>query len=115
MNKLLLTALLAVIISSCDKSATVANEDPIPVADFRISNSVAPDAVIDGDAIQIVNNSQHAQTYEWDFGDGVVSAERTPAGVSLRRCPRTQDIRLTVRTRTGRTATIIRTITVRCR
>lgn len=103
------------IITGCNKTANVANEDPIPTAEFRINNTVADDVVLEGTVISITNTSRNAESYEWDFGNGVVYTDRTPSGVVLRQCPRTQQIRLLVRTRNGRTATVIRTITVRCR
>ena len=115
MNKLLVTLLFAVLISGCNKSGNVANEDPIPTAEFRINNTVADDVVLDGTTIDIVNNSQNGHSFEWDFGDGRIITDRTPTGVVLRNCPRTVQVRLVVRTRNGRTATIIRTITIRCR
>src|SRR5687768_15612624 len=115
MYKLLTTIFFAVIIAGCNKSANVQTEDPLPTADFSINNTVAENTVIEGSVIEIVNNSQNGDTYEWDFGNGTISTDRTPTGVTLRNCPRTQQIRLIVRTRRGRVATIIRTITVRCR
>ena len=118
MNKLLLSVLLAVVISGCNKTGNdenAANNDPTPTASFMIKNTVAAETVLEGSAIDLQNTSQNADSYEWDFGNGMVSTERTPVGIVLRQCPRTQEIRLVVRTRRGRTATQIRTINVRCR
>ena len=118
MKKLLIPILFAVIISGCNKagkSENTINDDPIPTASFRITNTVADETILEGSAINFENNSQYADSYEWDFGNGMMSAERTPVGIILRNCPRTQEIRLIVRTRRGRSATHIRTINVRCR
>ena len=118
MNKLLISILFAVVISGCNKagkSENTYNDDPIPTASFKINNMVADETVLEGTAIEFENNSQNADTYEWNFGDGTLSAERTPVGIIYRQCPGVREIRLVVRTRRGRTATIIRTINVRCR
>jgi PKD repeat protein len=104
-----------VLITSCKKSGTTATSDPEPVANFTIANTIEPGVVVDGTAIVFDNGSLNADSYEWDFGDGITSAERNPRGVILRPCGRNHTIRLTVRTRSGRTAVIIRTIFVRCR
>jgi hypothetical protein len=115
MKKLLISILFAVVISGCNKAGNSANDDPTPVADFKINNTVADDTILEGSVIDFENNSQNADSYEWDFGDGRVSSERIPAGIEFRQCPRSIVIRLLVRTRHGRTATRIRTILVRCR
>ena len=118
MKKLLISILFAVAISGCNKTGNAnntANDDPTPVADFKINNTVADDTILEGSAVEFDNNSQNADSYEWDFGDGTVSTERIPAGIMYRQCPRDREIRLVVRTRRGRTATRIRTIHVRCR
>ena len=118
MNKLLISVLFAVVISGCNKAGKAenpANDDPIPTASFKINNMVADDTILEGSAVGFDNNSQNADSYEWDLGDGMVSSDRTPVGIIYRQCPRVREIRLVVRTRRGRTATHIRTINVRCR
>ncbi len=118
MKTLLISILSAVVISGCNKTGNADNaaaDDPIPVANFKINNTVADETILEGSDIIFENNSQHADSYEWDFGNSMVSTERTPVGIVLRNCPRTQEIRLIVRTRRGRTATRVRTILVRCR
>jgi hypothetical protein len=115
MKQLLLSLLCIVLISSCKKSGTSVTSDPEPVANFAITNTVEADVVMEGTVIEFDNRSLNADSYEWDFGDGITSAERNPRGVVLRPCGRTHTIRLRVRTRSGRTAVIIRTILVRCR
>ena len=118
MKKLLIPFLFAIVISGCNKAGNgekAVNDDPIPTANFKINNTVADETILEGSVIEFENNSQYADSYEWDFGNGLMSTERTPVGIILRNCPRTQEIRLIVRTRRGRSATIIRTINIRCR
>ena len=113
MKQLLICALLAVVIAGCAKNNKT--DDPIPVASFTIKNTVEPGTVMEATAVEFENNSTNCDSYEWDFGDGRMSMERTPAGVEFRQCPAIRQIRLTVRTRRGRTATILQEIRVRCR
>lgn len=117
MKKLLIPLLFAVVISACNKAGKSenTNDDPIPTASFKINNMVADNTVLEGTDIEFENNSQCADSYEWNFGDGTISTERTPVGIRYRQCPGVREIRLLVRTRRGRIATIIRTINVRCR
>ena len=113
MKQLLLFILIAGVISGCGKSNNA--DDSAPVASFKITNTVEEGVIIESTTLQIQNNSRNADSYEWDFGDGIVSSDRTPAGIVYRQCPIIREIRLTVRTRTGRTHTIVQTIRVRCR
>lgn len=115
MKQLLLSVLCIGVITGCNKSGNSTANDPEPVANFTITNTVEEGVVMEGPEIEFNNQSINADTYEWDFGNGVTSTERNPRGVVLRPCARTHTIRLIVRTRRGRSATIIRTILVRCR
>jgi hypothetical protein len=115
MNKLLISILLAVVISGCNKAGNPANDDPIPTASFKINNTIAVDTIMENTIVEFENDSRNADSYEWDFGNGTVSSERTPVGMMFRQCPRVHEIRLVVRTRRGRTSTHIRIINVRCR
>ena len=112
MKQLLISFLFVAVFLGCGKSAT---DDPAPVASFNIKNYAEPGTVVEATALEFENNSQNADSFEWDFGNGIISTERTPAGVTFRQCPRIETIRLTVRTRRGRTATVVQSIRVRCR
>lgn len=114
MKKFLLFILCIGIVTSCKKSGTTVN-DPEPTANFSITNTIEAGVMMEGTGIEFNNQSLNADSYEWDFGNGITSTERNPRGVDLRPCGRSYNIRLLVRTRTGRTAVIIRTIYVRCR
>ena len=118
MKLLLTTLLMAVIVTACNKAEKVedtAITDPSPVANFRISNMVEEGTILEGIPVEFENTSLNAETFEWDFDNGTVSAERTPTGLIYRQCPVTRCIRLTIRTRTGRTATYSYCVRVRCR
>ena len=115
MKQLLLSLLFIGLITGCKKAGSSATNDPEPVASFKINNTVDPGVVMEGTTIEFDNRSENADSYEWDFGNGVTSAERNPMGVTLRPCGRNHTIRLTVRTRRGRSATTSQTILVRCR
>ena len=115
MKQLLLSLLLVAVITGCQKSGNSATSDPEPVASFKINNTIEAGVVMEGTTIEFDNRSENADSYEWDFGNGVTSAERNPRDVILRPCGRTHTIRLIVRTRRGRSATTTQTILVRCR
>lgn len=51
------------------------NLSPIVTARFELPNGCAPYTT------QIVNTSIAGQTFEWDFGDGTTSTEKTPAKI----------------------------------
>jgi len=115
MKQLFISLLCIALITGCKKSGTSATTDPEPIANFAITNTVEAGVVMEDVEMLFDNQSLNAESYEWDFGNGITSAERNPRGVVLRPCGRNHTIRLTVRTRSGRTAVIIRTIFVRCR
>ena len=65
MNKHYFYLLAVLLLASCAR----------PIADFTVQGEdrIAPAA------IEFENNSQNAETYEWDFGDGTTSMEATPS------------------------------------
>jgi chitodextrinase len=64
-NLIYLTAILVVLIAGCEVQ---------PYADFRVSSS----SVMPGEVIQFTNLSDHAVSYDWDFGDGHYSNAANP-------------------------------------
>ena len=112
MKPLLISILFAVFITGCAKTNNA--EDPTPVARFNITNTVESGTVAVSTTVEFENNSQNADSYEWDFGDGTVSTERVPRGIIFRQCNTIRQIRLTVRTRRGRSAATTQTIRIRC-
>ncbi len=72
------------LLSACKKSSdsptkiTVPEiEKKQPTANF-IASKYFPKS---GDTVKFVNNSENAETYEWDFGDGEKSSEASPTHV----------------------------------
>ncbi len=65
MNKHYFYLLAVLLLASCAR----------PIADFTVrgEDRIAPAA------IEFENNSENAETYEWDFGDGTTSMEATPS------------------------------------
>ncbi|MEX2371279.1 MAG: PKD domain-containing protein [Bacteroidales bacterium] len=49
-----------------------------PVAEFSYSPSVNPEM---GDSIKFLNESEEALTFEWEFGDGMVSSDEHPFAI----------------------------------
>lgn len=66
----------AMIISSCDKEKTESILSK-PEANFSIDFPIAKR----GDTIHFANNSENAENYLWDFGDGNNSSERNPTHI----------------------------------
>jgi len=64
-----LAILLPVILLSC--------EDKIPVAHFS-TDAIEPEV---GQEIFFSNTSEHAERFEWNFGDGVVSTAKNPSHI----------------------------------
>ena len=65
-SKILFAALLAIVIGGCKK------EDPEewPIADFTYS--------VNGQEVTFTNQSLHAISYYWTFGDGSATSEINP-------------------------------------
>lgn len=61
--------LMAVVFISCQK------DEPAPVAEFTISKT---EAYLQ-ESIKFANQSQNANSYAWDFGDGNTSTDKEPA------------------------------------
>lgn len=58
--------IIATLFTACSK----------PIADFRISDEALKTAPA---KITFKNKSKKAESYQWDFGDGIISSEETPS------------------------------------
>lgn len=67
-----LLVILGVIVASCDSYEDYDLNTVNPVAEVDVKN-------MDGFKVDFMNNSQNAQTYLWQFGDGNISTEREPS------------------------------------
>ena len=81
MKKLKLLLILAVFISILGCSNEDDNSVPLPkpIASFELGKTL-PEV---GEPFQLVNTSLHANSYEWDFGDGNKSIEKEPTHTYL--------------------------------
>jgi|GEM_PF-5495654 len=57
-----------------DTASSLFTVYPVPIADF----SLTPDSGCMPLEVQFFNNSQNTSSYEWDFGDGIFSAQQDP-------------------------------------
>jgi PKD repeat protein len=106
--------LLIVIVGGCKKSSN-GNENiatsstpvatapavPPPTANFKIKNALSPTSVWELLPLNIENSSKDADSYLWDFGDGVTSTDKTPTNIALGPCATTRTITLTVKNKSG--------------
>jgi len=116
--------LIAVIVISCQKdkgtsiSITGTSNQPVvvkpPTADFRISNAISSGNVWEALTLNLTNASQNADSYYWDFGNGVTSTEKTPSNISLAPCGFTYTISLTVKNKNGVSSTYSAPFNVVC-
>ena len=61
------------------------------------------------------NNSANADSYFWDFGNGVTSTEKVPTNISFVPCGGNYTITLKVSNRKGETATYAHAYEIQCR
>ena len=109
--------LIILIVVSCKKekitsnstTATVPAVQPVviksPNAGFRISNAISPVSVWEGLNLSFDNISENADSYYWDFGNGITSTDRVPSNISLAPCGLTYTISLTVKSKDGQSST----------
>lgn len=69
---------------SCDQN----NQDQNVKAEssFRISNQLSEGKILEGNILDIVNESKNAVSYEWNFGNGIQSTTTAPTDVSYVPC-----------------------------
>ena len=121
---LILLILFTVVISGCQKTSSDsanprAATDPIvttptPTATFKINNAAGSGTLWEGLDLTIDNSSQHADSYFWDFGNGITSTEKTPSNISLFPCGVTYTISLTVKNGCGQSVTYSSPYSILC-
>src|SRR4030095_11398563 len=97
-----------------DKSVTDTPTMPKPAADFKILNGLSNGWVLEGRPLEIGNLSINADSYYWDFGNGMTSTDKIPLDISFSPCGHAYTITLVVKNKSGDAATISQTFTVQC-
>ena len=72
-----------------------------PVAGFRINNLVSSDLILEGNIVDFENQSENADSYYWDFGNGVHSTEKIPQNIIFVPCGGHYTISLVVKNTAG--------------
>ena len=114
--------LLSAIVLGCQKNnnteITITNSQSSviakPVAVFKINNTIDAGWVLEGSILEFDNKSTNADSYYWDFGNGVYSTDEIPANISFAPCGRTYTVTLTVKNKSGETNTYSQTYNVQC-
>lgn len=113
--------LLIAIVSGCQKkgddlsnsSSDLATPKSVPA--FNISNKVSDNSVMEGRNLKIQDMSQHAFSYHWDFGNGIIFDGKTPpADIYYIPCGKTITISLTTKNLVGETSTCSKTFYIFC-
>ncbi|MEO5571669.1 MAG: PKD domain-containing protein [Bacteroidia bacterium] len=107
MKPFTLFLLLSIILFEGCKKGTSDDDiiKPVPTVDFTFStgDGFAPDT------IQFTNQSKDADSYQWDFGDGISSSETSPSHIFQN--PGTYNVKLTGTNSTG-FSYVIKSLTV---
>ena len=117
MKSILFTALLIVIISSCNKQTNadfLINQLAVitPKAKFSVCYTMNNDGVKEGEQTTFYNQSLNEVSYAWDFGNGMTSIEKDPViTFSCGQFP----VKLTVTGVDGRTDVYRKDLLVYCR
>lgn len=90
-----------------DTTLTVTILSPLPTAAFTVQNDNCTAAC----EIVFVNQSQNAQSYQWDFGDGGTSTDAAPKHIYGK--PGTFTAKLTVTGAQGKTSVATQTVTIK--
>jgi PKD repeat protein len=116
--------LVILIITSCQKdkgtpnSVTGTSNQPTtvnaPSAEFKISNSISSGSVWELLTLNFTNESKNADSYYWDFGNGITSTDKIPSNISLAPCGFTYTVSLTVKNKNGVSSTYATPIFVVC-
>lgn len=105
---IILAFLFMSFIAGCKKDHAGCNE---PTASFKINNETN-NSVLEGKLLQLVNQSENAVSYKWDFGNGTTSDKPTPEFYFPMHGE--YDITLTVTGKKGKTSSFTYHVTVLC-
>ena len=103
-----MACLLLISIAGCKKDHAGCDE---PTASFKINNETN-NTVLEGRLLQLVNQSENAVSYKWDFGNGTISDKAVPEFYYP--IHGDYDISLTVTGSKGKTTTFTYHVTVLC-
>lgn len=114
MKKMLFAIGIGLMVCSCnvddELEQNAAQESGAAVADFQLTN---PDEFIkEGAYLDLINNSQNAKSYAWDFGDGTTSAEASPHHL-FSKCGK-YNVKLTATDSNGEVTTVEKAVDVVC-
>jgi PKD repeat protein len=123
MKQLLICLLvLAASATSCKKDNVISKSSvpeypeaalPNPEAGFKINNA-SDGWIVEGTVLDVSNLSKDADSYYWDFGNGIYSSEKIPTDVSFSPCGKTFTITLVVTSKSGNTDSLSQTFTTLC-
>lgn len=122
MKKLYFLLILpTILVLSCQKNQVKENNEPNttpetlkPTAAFKVTNEAATNAIWEFIPVKFENNSSNAESYLWDFGNGVTSTEKVPTDVSYVPCGTQRTITLTVKNKSGQTSSYAVTYDIAC-
>jgi PKD repeat protein len=116
--------LITTIVVSCQKDKSTTNSTTVsptqtvavkpPTANFKISNAISSGSVWEELPLNFTNVSQNADSYYWDFGNGITSTDKAPSNISLAPCGFTYTISLTVKNKNGQSSTYSAPFAVVC-
>lgn len=115
MKKLIFAAAIGLVLYSCNADDEL-TQDAAPtgtsaaVADFKLAKP--NELFMEGTAMDLVNTSKNAQSYQWDFGDGTTSTEAVPHHL-FPKCG-TYNVKLTVTDANGKPTSVEKPVDVFC-
>jgi PKD repeat protein len=103
MKKIMPAFLLLLIAWSCKKNEPIKTTPVIvkPTAFFRINNLVNSNEILEANIADFENTSLNADSYSWDFGNGVHSSQKIPQNISFTPCGGNYTISLVVKNKAG--------------
>ena len=126
MKQLSIIILFALVAGSCQKGSSdvaktgtsagpvVTPAAPPPSANFRISNAINATSIWEMLKLTFENSSKNADSYFWDFGNGITSTDKIPQNIEFAPCSMTYTITLTVKSKDGQSSTFSAPYFVAC-